>query len=371
MRLQLLTWILLGTGCVVTREAGAVDLGSEGPGESSTGPGGAGFPTTSETSEGARLDLGAPDVGTESCVSVGQTSTIEERPSDIIIAVDAAISYAMSASIFENFSLLIADGSITDVRVIMLAPLPDGGGGGICIQPPPLGTGSCPTADHNPPIYFHVDQPMAAATLLEDVLASHPMWADELRPEAWKHLWVMSGADPVADPADFVDQMVALDPTFDRLTVHAMVPDAPRANCSLLVPGSTAEEADALIALANATEGVVEPLCNYDVGVLFDELLERIQAVALSCRYDIPDPPDGQIFDAQRVNVDYDDGFGLQTIGNVEHASDCVDVGNGWYYDDPAMPTALVMCPQTCARFEAAEQASIEIRFGCATIPAA
>ena len=45
-------------------------------------------------------------------------------------------------------------------------------------------------------------------------------------------------------------------------------------------------------------------------------------------------------------------------------------VNNGWYYDDFADPQRILMCPQTCARFEALQAASIDIRFGCTTIPA-
>ena len=66
----------------------------------------------------------------------------------------------------------------------------------------------------------------------------------------------------------------------------------------------------------------------------------------------------------------FDDGFGTQTVGWVETAAECAGVKNGWYYDDLVDPQQILICPQTCARFQDLQEASIEIRFGCTTIPA-
>jgi hypothetical protein len=151
-----------------------------------------------------------------------------------------------------------------------------------------------------------------------------------------------------------------------RLQPFAATPSFSRSARSAAPAGDTS----AYVELAAATGGVFEPLGNFNVGELFDQRLDRIQEVALSCEYEIPTPPEGQVFDKGRVNVDYDDGFGLQTIGYVDSASECAGVGNGWYYDDVDAPTAILMCPQTCGRFKAADEASIELRFGCATVPA-
>jgi hypothetical protein len=362
--------VLAIAGCVVDRDAGTFAAESTGTSSTGTGAPDDDVGSSDDASTGAaKLDLAGLDLPAEECVSVSQSSSIVEAPSDILVVVDHAASYDAMRSVFSNFSLLIGNDAIEDVRVVMLAGSP-ADGGGVCIDEPPLGLGMCPEADTNPPMYHHIAEVIAAPTLLEQVLASHGAWGPTMRAGAWKHLWVVSSADASLPTDEFVAGLVALDPDFERLTVHAMVPATPEDGCSVLLPGTEAGDASAYIALAEATGGVFEPLCNFNVGVLFDQMLDRIHEVSLSCAYEIPPPPDGQVFDPGRVNVDYDDGFGLQTIGHVASAADCASVANGWYYDDDAAPTTVLMCPQTCGRFEAADQASIELRFGCATVPA-
>lgn len=372
--LPLLCVLTASGGCVVDRDAGSFAAESTGTSgtqnTASTGSVADDSGTTGEAAtEAAKLDLAAVDLPADECVSISQSSMFFEAPSDILVVVDHGASYEQMRSVFSNFALLIGNDLIEDVRVVMIAGYPSNGGG-VCIDEGPLGTGMCPESDANPPMYHHIDQVIEPPALLDQVLATHDAWGPTMRTGAWKHLWVVSSADASLPTDEFLAQLVALDPDFERLTVHAMVPAGERNDCSPLVPGTDPGDASAYIALAEATGGVFEPLCDYNVGVLFEQMLDRIHEVALSCSYEIPEPPDGQVFDPQRVNVDYDDGFGLQTIGYVPSASDCAGVGNGWYYDDVVAPTAVLMCPQTCGRFEAADQASIELRFGCATVPA-
>ncbi len=366
-RRRVLLPVLFAAGCVVDRDAGS--LTGIDPGTSTAPPATGGGDDTDTGIEDPRLDMGGFDIPIEECASVGQTSTIAEGPSDILVVVDHAIATAQHAATFQNFSLLIANDQIEDVRVVMLAGYP-GDGGGVCIDDPPLGVQQCPATDDNPPLYTHVDERIDAATLLTQVLATHDQWGPAMRPDAWKHIWIVTHADPSLATTDFLAELVALDPAFERLTVHALAPEADDPSCASVVAGTNAEHAAALAALTTDTGGVFEPLCNYSVKLLFDAMLDRIQEVALSCEYDIPPAPDGLVFARDLVNVDYDDGFGLQTIGYVDAVSDCPGVGNGWYYDDALAPTKILMCPQTCGRFQALRQASIEIRFGCKTVPA-
>ena len=363
---------LVPLGCVVDRDVGTLTgLGTTSTSTASTTHADAGESSADESAgdDTQRLDLGGTDIPMEECASVEQASTIEEGPSDILIIVAQSISHEQHEGTFGNFSQLIANDEIDDVQVVMLAGYP-ADGGGVCIQEPPLGVGECPRNDDNPPIYVHVDETIEASTLFSQILQTHDQWGPGMRPDAWKHLWIMSPADPSMDHEEFREELEQLDPTFERLTVHTMVPLTPGEDCSSLVAGTQAGSTTDLVDLAMATGGVVEPLCDYNIKILFEQMLDRIQEISLSCSYVIPPPPDGKIFDKGRVNVDYDDGFGLQTIGYVEDPSGCASVANGWYYDDPILPTQILMCPQTCARFDVLQQASIEIRFGCTTIPA-
>ncbi len=220
-------------------------------------------------------------------------------------------------------------------------------------------------------MYRHVDEEIGADTLSSQVLDTYQEWGPSLREGVWKHIWVVSRADDSSMSTDaFVNALRALNEDFGRLTVHAMAPTVSGEDCSALVSGAEAGCSTAYQELVNRTGGVFEPLCNYNVKGLFEALLDSIHEVALSCVYEIPRSPPGLVFERGRVNVDYDDGFGLQTIGYVEDVSECSTVDNGWYYDDPLEPHEISMCPQTCARFSVLQEASIEIRFGCATVPA-
>lgn len=356
--------------CTITRDAGSLGSGDSGSSTDPDDTSSAGTAdSSSDVSSEPQLDLAGADTSTEECASVTQSTVIQEGPSDILIVIDQAVAATPVDSILSNFSMLIANDNIMDLQVVLMAGYP-ADGGGACIDEPPLGVGECPANDHNPPMYRHIDETIAAPTLLDQVLARADQWQPALREGAWKHVWILSGADAESSTDDFVDALLAIDEGFDRLTVHAMVPTEATPDCSAIVGGGSIEAGQAYVDLATATGGIVVPLCDYNVDELFNGLLDSIQTVALSCSYDIPEPPAGEVFQQDEVNVDYDDGFGLQTIGHVETPADCASVGNGWYYD-AALPTKILMCPQTCQRFGVLSNASIEIRFGCATVPAA
>ena len=348
---------LVSIACVVTGDAGALTAGSTGSDDGAIGE------TRSMNDDGSgtgdKLDVATPDVEAMECASVEQTTMIIEGPSDIIIVVDRAMDSKSTEATFRNFSQLIDNDLIEDVQVLMVAGYPPDG---VCIDEEPLGIGQCPISDHNPPMYRRIEQVIEGDTLLTQLLDAAPQWTATLRPEARKHVFAVTSTDPMMDADSFDAAFVALDPANEGYVLHAI---APASACN---PGWS--HAQTLEALADQTGGVFEDGCDYNVDVLFEPLLDRIEEVALSCEYDIPAPPDGQIFDQGKVNVDYDDGFGLQTVGYVEEPADCPSVSNGWYYDDPIIPEQILMCPQTCARFEALQEARIEIRFGCTTIPA-
>ncbi|HWB74516.1 MAG TPA: hypothetical protein VG755_06165 [Nannocystaceae bacterium] len=365
--LKTLAALALATGCVVSGDAGALTTGDSSSATTSSAD------TTSTTADATssdtnKLDIAVPDVDANECASVTQTTTIEEAPSDILIVVASTMDEGALGSIFQNFAQLIANDAIEDLQVAMLAGYPPDG---ICIDEPPLGVQACPMTDDNPPLYRHFDQVVAPDTLLQQVLDGYPQWSASLRPDARTHVFVVSSSDATLDTAQFDAAFADLDPKLSGYVFHAIAPGSDGGDCGVVESGATWAVASGYAALAAETGGVFEDGCNYNVGTLFEQLLDRITAVALSCEYDIPAAPDGMIFEQGKVNVDYDDGFGVQTVGWVESAGECASVSNGWYYDDLIDPQQIVMCPQTCSRFEALQEASIEIRFGCTTIPAA
>ena len=102
------------------------------------------------------------------------------------------------------------------------------------------------------------------------------------------------------------------------------------------------------------------------------DLLAALQAIRgeqLACELEIPVPEMGD-FNPLLVNVEYTpgDGSAKQTFGNVANAGACGPNG-GWYYDDPANPQHIELCPTTCDSVQGDDAGKISVVLGCDTIP--
>ncbi|MET0595596.1 MAG: vWA domain-containing protein [Polyangiaceae bacterium] len=91
-----------------------------------------------------------------------------------------------------------------------------------------------------------------------------------------------------------------------------------------------------------------------------------------ACEWNMPMPPIGQMLDFTNVNIRYTSGNGFATqLGKVPSAADCAMFARGWYYDNPATPTKIFACPQTCTEMQAGgANAKVDVLFGCKTTPA-
>ena len=110
--------------------------------------------------------------------------------------------------------------------------------------------------------------------------------------------------------------------------------------------------------------------CHFDMSAEDDlgaGLTRALQAISLSlrsCEYTIPEPPDGESLDPDRVNVLYTPGSGdTETIGRDPSTRDCE---TGWQYS--ADGERVILCADTCARVQADREATVEVLFGCETV---
>jgi hypothetical protein len=94
--------------------------------------------------------------------------------------------------------------------------------------------------------------------------------------------------------------------------------------------------------------------------------LLRIAASPLGCEFPLPPPKDGGLLNTDLVNVDFTPAGGepKRELVQVKNAGECSRVTNGWYYDNPAMPTKVLICESACSNFGAG---SLEIVLGCKT----
>jgi hypothetical protein len=333
---------------------------------------------TADTGGIPKLDIGSADTGLDTdneCAAVSETATVGTQPADIIVVVDNSGSMAAEAGFVQQnmnvFSSQIFLANI-DAHVVLISA-DDSDEAGICIAQP-LGSGTCPD-DTNLPGYLHIPQGVGSNDALQRILDNFPTWAPQMRPTASKHIIVVSDDDSNLSANDFNNQFLALDPSHAGYTFHAIASPEDeilaclaQTSCCLLA----AALSEVYLDLTALTGGIFGNLCDQNFGPIFDEVsMAVVQGSALACEYEIPPPPAGMDFDPDEVNVQFDDGMGgMLAIGRVDDPTQCGGVANGWYYDNPAMPTRIVLCPQTCTTIQGFAMASVSIEFGCATVPA-
>lgn len=318
--------------------------------------------------------------GVDSCESLDQISGIGLQPADIIVVVDNSGSMDAEAGFvqasMQPFSTQVFLAGI-DAHVVLISA-DNTSDAGICL-PSPTGSGSCPD-DNNPPGYLHIVDGVGSNDGLQKIIQHHATWAPMMRATANKHIIVITDDDSDLSATDFNAMFLALDPTYAGYRAHAIAsPEDPvvaclaQTTCCPFIPLSAALSAE-YIELATLTGGEFGNLCLQQFGPIFDAVAEQvIQGSSLACEYTIPPAPDGENFDPGEVNVGFfdDADVSLLDLGYVEGAAACAGVSDGWYYDDPAAPTTILLCPQTCDAVQGFPPMSrVSIQFGCATVPA-
>lgn len=101
-------------------------------------------------------------------------------------------------------------------------------------------------------------------------------------------------------------------------------------------------------------------------GTQFLDALNDIRG-AVSCQYKIPTPSDGTP-NPDLVNVGITPPGGMQdVIPRVANAQACQGQP-GWYYDNPAAPNQILLCPSSCDLVENSEGVLVDVAIGCETV---
>lgn len=88
-----------------------------------------------------------------------------------------------------------------------------------------------------------------------------------------------------------------------------------------------------------------------------------------ACKFVIPAPSPGKTLNYDAVNVTYTQ-LGTNEVIQVygkQSAADCDPVDGGWYYDNPAAPTKILLCPATCEEVKLSEE-GVNVMLGCKTV---
>jgi hypothetical protein len=122
------------------------------------------------------------------------------------------------------------------------------------------------------------------------------------------------------------------------------------------------------IAAAGGTQQAFLVDTNANVVAQFEAALKALQGSVVGCQYLIPAPAPPAVIDYNKVNVQYTPGNGPpQALTNVANAAACPPAG-GWYYDDNAAPTEILLCPASCTTVSADPAAKVQVLLGCATM---
>lgn len=124
-----------------------------------------------------------------------------------------------------------------------------------------------------------------------------------------------------------------------------------------------------LVAQAGGTDHAFLVDTGGDLTKEFADALDQIRGAATACEFSIPKASSGnEAVDPTKLNVSYI-AAGSTTPTRVPQtfmgsASNC-DSSGGWYYDNPAAPTAIKLCDATCRSLSGS---TIQVEFGCDTL---
>jgi hypothetical protein len=150
-----------------------------------------------------------------------------------------------------------------------------------------------------------------------------------------------------------------------KLASDALAADGTR-TYAIGLTGSQESDMDQIAKAGGTTKGIfVADGANTTQDLL--DALGKIRGAILDCDFPLPQPKPGLTVEPSLINVNLTPSSGmLSTLPQVSGEASCTG-GAGWYYDNPAAPTRIILCKSTCDSVTADPKASLEILLGCPT----
>ena len=103
----------------------------------------------------------------------------------------------------------------------------------------------------------------------------------------------------------------------------------------------------------------------------FIDAMNKIRAsAAVSCEFVVPKEGSSGPIDFNKVNVTITPPGGAgQPLLKAANAGQCHPQTGGWYYDQPAAPTRVLLCPASCSTVKADTGMTVQLEIGCAARP--
>lgn len=399
---------MLANGC--TRRPTAVTFPDAASRDAADHDAGDPVDASTDANVDANRDAAIPDATLDpdaACSSATSTATLVRLPVDIIWVIDNSGSMAPAIDAVREGMNAFADtllGSGLDYRMILLSlRTPRSGRYPICI-PEPLAGPACADAER----FFQIDIDIKSTQPVEHILASIDTWRSLLRPGASRTFVVVTddnsrtcarptspgcaaGDPPLTTtsledfpggPNPFNSTTLSpgiLDPiwdgmfegyTFDAMYGWGSETDL-EAECTYLDGTSPPNSGTTYTELVRRTGGVRAQICDGPAAwtPFFDSIATGVvESSRIDCQVTIPAPPVGMTLNPARVNVVVRVGGVSDYLGRVADEAHCDGLRGGWYYDDPAAPTQILLCPTSCTDAQArvvGPDAGLDVQFGC------
>ncbi|MBE7478377.1 MAG: VWA domain-containing protein [Polyangiaceae bacterium] len=379
--------VLAGIAGACSASSGGDDSSGGGGGQAGNGAtgGGGGISIGGSSGSGGGLNIDSGQGGSgggggfagDACATTGsKAADPTTAPADIIWAVDQSGSMnqetAYVQSKINDFAKAIGNSNI-DYHVVMIAST--SGGNSICV-PAPLSNGSCGDG----PRFRLVNVGVDSNDALNKIIDHYAKYSDFLRLSATKHFVVVTDDNatdsPMNSAAAFTNKLATLQPTgmFAKWIFHSIYAfgTIPFVGC-IGAFGTGAAFGKVYEDLVKQTGGAQGEICLGDWTPVFNAITTAVIINSkVSCEYEIPQPGAGQTLDPNKVNVDYLPG-GQPPANPIPRVNDLAGCSSGpslggWYFDNNAAPSKILLCPQTCAAVQSDPAAKIDVKFGCESV---
>ena len=301
---------------------------------------------------------GAPSQAPADCGTLTQMAAAKQRPADIVWIIDASASMVDELlAVQQNITAFASSisGAGVDHHVVMLAPIDVAAGTPLSMD-----------AAH----YRHVISPVDSHNALQLLLDQYGDYASFLRPDAALHFVVVTDDESFMPAADFRTQMEQR--AGKPFIFHSIASEDANGlgcvgACGLPIVCGAFAPGRQYYALSDATGGEKISICVSDWSAVFGPLQKAvIESAPLPCEYTIPSPPSGSSLDPNKVNVELVAPMKpARTLPRAKSMPAC-GTEHAWFYDDPAAPKQIRMCPSACEALSSG--GSLQIKLGCETV---
>ncbi len=318
----------------------------------------------------ARVDAGGAllrDGSVAECAAIVAEASPSFAPVDIVWIIDSSGSMREEAEIVQNningFASAIGASGV-DFRVVVITS------SAFVTVPDPLGSDTARLR--------FLDEAVNSSESLTKLLARLDVYSDFLRPEAVQHFVVTTDDESELRWDRFRSDM--LERLGKDFLFHAVA--SPDERHCMTVPflgmicepgcegtfGDAADVGAEYYRLAEETGGETYSICESDWSPLFTRLQTSVVvSAAVPCFFELPPPPDGEAFDAGKVNVTFTGSGGAETTLPRALEPDRCEEAAAWFYDDNTTPTRIQLCPAACSIVEADEGGRVDVALGCET----